>query len=211
MLGTCLAGAFLSYPVEIVPLRRVVQPCRRSAGLGSALLAWPVMCTTRRWLTMSNQTALGADPGTGLPARHGVRRRDVPLSSWPSSRRAPSVRTSPLRLLLATLEPVPGKPAPIPAASAARLFEGLRQSLRDTDVMGWYRQDRVAGAVLSARPDAQGPETSDLIEQRVGEGLRQRLPAKVARGLRVRVVQQGPQRSRMSIASTWRDVSAPRH
>ena len=51
----------------------------------------------------------------------------------------------PLRLLLATLEPVPGKPVPIPRASAARLFEGLRLSLRDTDVMGWYRQDRVAG------------------------------------------------------------------
>jgi len=100
-----------------------------------------------------------------------------------------------LRLLLATLEPVPGKPIPIPRASATRLFEGLRLSLRDTDVMGWYRQDRTAGAVLSERGGTDGSETSGRIEQRVAEGLRRRLPAKIARSLRVRVVQQGPRRS----------------
>ena len=98
----------------------------------------------------------------------------------------------PTRLLLATLEPVPGQPAPIPPASATRLFEGLRLSLRDTDVMGWYRQGRVAGAVLAAGDDA--PEMSGLIEQRVGDTLRQRLPSNAARSLRVRVVQQGPLR-----------------
>ena len=100
----------------------------------------------------------------------------------------------PPRLLLATLEPVPGQPAPIPPASATRLFEGLRMSLRDTDVMGWYRQGRVAGAVLSACDDALESEMSDLLEQRVGDTLRQRLPSNAARSLRVRVVQQGPLR-----------------
>ena len=99
-----------------------------------------------------------------------------------------------LRLLLATLEPVPGKPALIPPATAAKLFEGLRLLLRDTDVMGWYRQARVAGAVLSVRPNAPAAEESGLIEQRVREGLRKRLPSKVARSLRVRVTQQGPRR-----------------
>jgi hypothetical protein len=99
-----------------------------------------------------------------------------------------------LRLLLATMEPVPGKPIPFPPSSAARLFEGLRLTLRDTDVMGWYRQDRVAGAVLSEPHDALVCEMSDFIEQRVSEGLRQRLPSKAARSLRVRVVQQGPRR-----------------
>ena len=96
------------------------------------------------------------------------------------------------RLLLATLEPVPGQPVPIPPASATRLFEGLRLSLRDTDVMGWYRQGHVAGAVLSACDDAPESEMWGLIEQRVGDTLRQRLPSKAARSLRVRVVQQGP-------------------
>jgi len=100
----------------------------------------------------------------------------------------------PTRLLLATLEPVPGQPVPIPPASATRLFEGLRLSLRDTDVMGWYRQGRVAGAVLSAGDGAPESEMSGLIEQRVGDTLRQRLPSNAARSLRVRVVQQGPLR-----------------
>jgi len=99
-----------------------------------------------------------------------------------------------LRLLLVTLEPVAGKPAPIPAAGAARLFEGLRQLLRDTDIVGWYDQGRVAGAVLTAPADAPGFETSGVIQQRVGDGLRQRLPASLAGSLRVRVTQHGPRR-----------------
>ncbi len=103
-----------------------------------------------------------------------------------------------LRLLFATVESAPGKPGPIPEASASRLFEGMRQSLRETDVVGWYRQGHVAGALLTARPDAHEPGTSGLIERRVGDGLRQGLPAKIARGLRVRVVQLGPRRARMS-------------
>ena len=99
-----------------------------------------------------------------------------------------------LRLLLATLEPAPGKPVPIPPASAARLFRALRLLLRDTDIMGWYRQDRVAGAILSARAGTPENETSSVIEQRVREGLLERLPSSVARSLRVRIVQQGPRR-----------------
>ena len=97
-----------------------------------------------------------------------------------------------LRLLLASLEPVHGKPIPIPRASATRLFKGLRLSLRDTDIMGWYRQDCVAGAVLSAGADPLESEMSSVIEQRVGEALRRRLPAKFAGCLRVRVVPGGP-------------------
>jgi hypothetical protein len=74
----------------------------------------------------------------------------------------------------------------------------MRDSLRETDIVGWYRQDRVVGAVLTARDGAHAPGMSGLIEQRVGAGLRQGLPAKIASGLRVRVVQLGPQRARMS-------------
>lgn len=94
---------------------------------------------------------------------------------------------NPLRLLCATVEPVPGKPVPILPANATRLFEGFKLALRETDVMGWYRQDRVAGAVLTARAGAHGSELSGLIEQRVGERLRERLPSRFARSLRVRV------------------------
>ena len=99
-----------------------------------------------------------------------------------------------LRLLLVSLEPVPGEPIAVPRASASKMFEGFRLWLRETDVMGWYRQDRVAGAVLSARRDALGPEATGFIEQRVREGLQRRLPSSLAEGLRVRIVHHGPRR-----------------
>jgi hypothetical protein len=99
-----------------------------------------------------------------------------------------------VRLLLATLEPVPGKPVEIPPPVAVRLFEGLRSLLRDTDIMGWYRQSHVAGAVLSSVADRADYETSGLIQQRVSEGLRRRLPSKPAGNLRVRVTHHGPRR-----------------
>jgi len=108
-------------------------------------------------------------------------------------------------LLLATLEPADGKPVPIPPASAARLFGGLRLALRDTDIMGWYRQDRVAGAVLTARPDAPEDETAGLIEARVGDRLRKGLPSSVARKLRVRVTQHGPRRLEKKTGAAARD------
>ena len=98
----------------------------------------------------------------------------------------------PLRMLFATFEPEPGKPVPIPASDATKLFEGMTNTLRDTDVVGWYRQGSVAGAVLGERPNAQGSGMSSAIEERVGEGLRRRVPAKISRSLRVRVVQLGP-------------------
>ena len=96
----------------------------------------------------------------------------------------------PLRILLATLEPTPGKAVPFPRAGAVRLFDALRLALRDTDVMGWYQQDRVAGAVLTVPPGAPGAELTSQLERRVGEALRRRMPRTLAPALRVRVVQR---------------------
>jgi hypothetical protein len=99
-----------------------------------------------------------------------------------------------LRLLLITIEAAPGKAAEIPPAGASKLFDGLRLLLRETDIMGWYEQPRVAGAVLTAPHDAPGFEDTGLIEQRVRDGLAAKLPASLARNLRVRVTQHGPVR-----------------
>jgi hypothetical protein len=130
-----------------------------------------------------------------LECPHGVEYDEETFLYFLSLEQARAAHSShQLRLLLVSLEPVPGEPVLIPRASASRLFEGFRLWLRETDVMGWYRQDRVAGAVLSARPDALGPETSGFIEQRVREGLQRRLPANLAGNLRVRIVQHGPRR-----------------
>lgn len=101
----------------------------------------------------------------------------------------------PVRLLLASLEPVPGQPAPFPQAGAHRLFDALHLALRDTDVIGWYRQGRVAGVVLTVPAGAPDAAVSAPLERRVVEDLRQRMPAHLARILRVRVVQRGPEQS----------------
>ena len=142
---------------------------------------------------MSNARRNG--PNTALECPPGTEYDEETFLYFMAIERARAERSNhPLRLLFATLESVPGQPTPIPPASAARLFEGLRMSLRETDVLGWYRQGRVAGAVLSERADRYGSDVSGVIQKRVGEGLRQQLPSRIGRSLRVRVVQLGPQR-----------------
>ncbi len=99
----------------------------------------------------------------------------------------------PLRLLVVSWEPFAGKPADIPPLVAARLFQGLRRALRETDITGWYSQQRVAGAILVAPADASAPDMSAVVERRVGDELRIGLPPTVARSLRIRVIGLGPQ------------------
>jgi hypothetical protein len=94
-----------------------------------------------------------------------------------------------LRLLLVSIDRTPGTPVPLTGATAARVFAALRGSLREIDVIGWYEQHRVAGAVLSARSDADGPDMSDAILQRVQTGLSRRLRPAGVRTLRVRVIE----------------------
>ena len=93
----------------------------------------------------------------------------------------------PVRVLLASLEPVPNQPAGFPHASAQKVFAGLRLTLRDTDVVGWYRQDHIAGAVLTF-PATAGADVTTF-ERRIETALRRRLPAPLAERLQLRMVQ----------------------
>jgi hypothetical protein len=79
---------------------------------------------------------------------------------------------------------------PFPRAGAIRFFEALRLALRDTDVMGWYRQGHVAGAVLAAPSGSVDVELTSQLERRVGDDLRRRVPRTLAASLRVRIVHQ---------------------
>ena len=90
-----------------------------------------------------------------------------------------------VRLLLASLESGRAEPQPFPGATSRRLFDGLRSAMRETDIIGWYRQGAVAGVVLNAWQEAlAGTE----FERRVEAGLQRRLPPAIAPKLRVRVV-----------------------
>ena len=95
----------------------------------------------------------------------------------------------PFLLLLVDLKEQSGVPVRIDPMVAPRLFSALWLCLRETDCIGWYREERVAGAVLTELGDRHPTEVCRLIGQRVSGALSEGLPANVAHRLQVRVYQ----------------------
>ena len=99
-----------------------------------------------------------------------------------------------LVLVLVRLTPEPRGERRIGRAVAARLFGALRVSVREVDFMGWYRSERIAGAVLMQRTASPSRDVCRRIGERAGEALRGRVSARIARRVRVRVVLLAPGR-----------------
>lgn len=98
-------------------------------------------------------------------------------------------------LLLVELQDYRVVSPPIDSVVAAALFAGLRLALRDTDVVGWYVADRVAGAVLTDLGDGSLANTCRVIRQTVTGILRELMPPAVGARLQVRIyASQGPRR-----------------
>ena len=95
----------------------------------------------------------------------------------------------PFLLLLIDLKEPEGANARLDSMAASNLFSNLWLCLRETDCVGWYHEERVAGAVLTELGDRRPTEVSRLIGQRVNARLYERLPSDVARCLRVRIYQ----------------------
>ena len=95
----------------------------------------------------------------------------------------------PFVLMLIELEGRSGQPGPIDPADGARVFAGLEHSLRDTDVIGWYSEGHIAGAVLTHLGDASIADVSRLMAERVTRTLRDDLPEEIAGRLNVRLYQ----------------------
>jgi hypothetical protein len=74
----------------------------------------------------------------------------------------------------------------IPRALSASLFAALEESVREVDLVGWYRQGRIAAVLLTQAVDAPGSVRS-VVTERVKQNLSRRLPEIAAR-LRVRVL-----------------------
>jgi hypothetical protein len=70
-----------------------------------------------------------------------------------------------------------------------KLFAALSLCVRDTDFIGWYRSNRVAGAVLTQHGDTGGHDIPEVVGQRVSASLRKALPSHVADRVQVRVYQ----------------------
>ena len=105
-------------------------------------------------------------------------------------RKRSEASTRPFLLLLVEFEKHLGLPVPISRDIESRLFRVLAESLRDTDVIGWYREQRIAGAVLTDLGDA--PRRSAGRVDRVGT-FRERSLAHVASLVQVRLVCPRPE------------------
>ncbi len=80
-----------------------------------------------------------------------------------------------------------------PEVGARELLSALCRCVRETDFVGWYRERRVAGAVLTDLVDRSPAEVSRVVGERVSAALRAGLPSDVARRLQVRVYQHEPE------------------
>ena len=106
-------------------------------------------------------------------------------------RRASERSPRPVLLLLVGLRRRSGMSARVDPAIAAQLFSALWQCLRETDVVGWFREGRVAGALLTQLAGSPGVAGS-RIQEKVRAALGRTLPPEVAGRLRIRVCHLPP-------------------
>ena len=97
--------------------------------------------------------------------------------------------SKPFVLMLVELEGRSGQTAPIDPVDVARVFAGLARSVRDTDVIGWYSEGHIAGAVLTHLGDASIADVSRLMAERVTRTLLDDLSEEMAGRLQVRLYQ----------------------
>jgi hypothetical protein len=130
--------------------------------------------------------------GVALEGRFGQAYNEEAFRYFLEIERKRCARASrPVLLLLLDLRKPPER-MHIDQMLASKLFDCLWRFLRETDVVGWYREDRVAAALLTQVDGGGPPGVTAVIQQRVGNALRQGLSADVARRLRVRVYQLRP-------------------
>jgi hypothetical protein len=107
----------------------------------------------------------------------------------------------PLLLLLVDLMEPLRVGSRIDATIARNVLSSLCRCLRETDIIGWYRQELVAGALLTELGTGFQMSSAALVAQRVRGELRERLPASVTRRLEVRV-HQYPEPTRLDPGSS---------
>jgi hypothetical protein len=98
----------------------------------------------------------------------------------------------PFPVLLVDLKQQPGASAVFNPAVAYKLFSSLWCCLRDTDIVGWFRTDRVAGAVLTQISEGSQVEVARRVARRVTLALCSGLPMDIAANIRIRVYQVRP-------------------
>ena len=98
----------------------------------------------------------------------------------------------PFLLVLVVLKNEAGAEVRMHPAIVDKLFSGLSRVLRETDVIGWYREEQIVGALLSGQGDGPWTELSARITERLTDALSQTLPEPMSRRLQVRAYQIQP-------------------
>jgi hypothetical protein len=93
----------------------------------------------------------------------------------------------PFLLLLVDLGTPPRLDIRIDPALARKLFSGMCRARRETDLVGWHREGRIAGAVLTGRGEEAWADDGRIVAQRVRDALVEDLPSPAAQRLRVQV------------------------
>ena len=102
-------------------------------------------------------------------------------------RRAQSTAQTVL-LVLVTMRRAPDISVALSNGTAASIFRGLGDSVREVDFVGWFREGRVAGAVLTPATGTVADQAQQVMTERVMQALTKHLSTSQARNLRVRVV-----------------------
>lgn len=95
----------------------------------------------------------------------------------------------PVLLLLMDFDNRNTRSESMPLADPAGFFSAVAGSVREIDIIGWYRAHTVAGVVLTQRACTLPQDTAVLITTRVVKSLRERLPAYIGDRIQVRSVQ----------------------
>lgn len=154
------------------------------------IFPWRSICTRPTATALMRQDFEHCSCGSAVEDRTGQAYNEEAFRHFLSIERARVQRGNrSFLLLLVRLKKDAERGCGIGPAVAARLFAGLALCVREVDFVGWYRNEQVAGAVLTQGPEAPTPETPERIARRVRAVLSQSLPSGVARRLHVRVLQ----------------------
>jgi hypothetical protein len=97
----------------------------------------------------------------------------------------------PFVLVLVSLGPEAGSGLRIEEPVAERMFRALHSCVREIDFIGWFREGRLAAAVLPQGPEGVGADVPSRIRARVTQALCAGVPRQTARRVRVRVLEVG--------------------
>jgi hypothetical protein len=131
-----------------------------------------------------------------LRSLSGIRRRpgpriydEVTFRDLLAVERERSRRTGrPFVLLLIDSEAAVGACAPWTSQLSRSVFSSLSRCLRETDFIGWYLDQRIAGAVLTELDDRSRADVAELVARRVRDVLRAAVQSSVPGRLGVRCV-----------------------